>query len=30
MPYVFESAGKLLEDFWADVDEVLKQKGIVP
>jgi len=22
-PYVFENAGKLLEDFWADVEQIL-------
>ena len=27
-PYTFVSPGKLLEDFWADVDRMLKEEGI--
>jgi hypothetical protein len=28
-PYQFRDAAHLLEDFWAEVDRVLKQKGII-
>jgi hypothetical protein len=28
-PYHYESAQKLLEDFWADVDTILTQKGVI-
>jgi hypothetical protein len=27
-PYAYKDAGKLLEDFWAEVDSVLKEKGV--
>jgi hypothetical protein len=30
MPYEYASAVKLLTDFWAEVDAVLKKKGIIP
>jgi hypothetical protein len=29
-PYEYSDAATLLADFWAEVDAVLKQKGIVP
>ena len=28
-PYQFKDPASLLEDFWAEVDSVLKQKGVV-
>jgi hypothetical protein len=28
-PYRFRDAGTLLEDFWAEVDRVLKEKGVI-
>jgi len=27
-PYEYKDAGKLLEDFWTEVDSVLKEKGV--
>ena len=27
-PYEYKGAGKLLEDFWAEVDSVLKERGV--
>jgi YD repeat-containing protein len=27
-PYAYDDAGRLLEDFWADVEAVLKRKGV--
>ena len=27
-PYHFVDAGKLLEDFWSEVESVLKQRGV--
>lgn len=27
-PYPFESPEKLLEDFWSDVEKILKEEGI--
>ena len=29
-PYDYQDAGTLLADFWAEVDMVLKQKGVIP
>src|ERR1035441_6486599 len=28
-PYRFKDAGKLLEDFWAEVDKLLRVKGVI-
>lgn len=28
-PYHFTDAAKLLEDFWAEVDRLLKEKGVI-
>lgn len=28
VPYAFRSPGDLLEDFWRDVDAILKEKGV--
>jgi hypothetical protein len=28
-PYVFKDPASLLEDFWGEVDSVLKQKGVI-
>ena len=28
-PYRFKDAAKLLEDFWAEVDGVLREKGVI-
>ena len=28
-PYRFQDAGKLLEDFWAEVDKLLREKGVI-
>jgi hypothetical protein len=28
-PYRFKDAVTLLEDFWADVDKLLKEKGVI-
>lgn len=28
-PYEYEDAATLLADFWAEVDEVLKERGVV-
>ena len=28
-PYDYKDAGKLLEDFWSEVDAVLKEKGVI-
>lgn len=28
-PYRFQGAGTLLEDFWAEVDKLLKEKGVI-
>jgi hypothetical protein len=27
-PYRFKDAATLVEDFWAEVDKVLKEKGV--
>lgn len=27
-PYVYENAGKLLEDFWTDVEALLRERGV--
>jgi hypothetical protein len=27
-PYEYKDAGKLLEDFWAEVDSVLRERGV--
>jgi len=29
-PYDYQDAATLLADFWADVDSVLKQRGVLP
>jgi hypothetical protein len=29
-PYQFQSAAMLLEDFWTDVDRILRNRGITP
>jgi YD repeat-containing protein len=29
-PYDYDDAGKLLEDFWSDVEAVLEEKGVTP
>ena len=29
-PYEYEDAGTLLADFWAEVDAVLKERGVIP
>lgn len=29
-PYEYEDAAKLLEDFWKEVDPVLREKGSIP
>ena len=29
-PYDYQDAGTLLADFWAEVDMVLKEKGVIP
>jgi hypothetical protein len=28
-PYQFKDPASLVEDFWAEVDSVLKQKGVI-
>lgn len=28
-PYDYEDAGTLLQDFWAEVDAVLREKGVI-
>lgn len=28
-PYRFKDAAMLLEDFWAEVDKLLKEKGVI-
>jgi hypothetical protein len=28
-PYRFKDAATLLEDFWAEVDGVLREKGVI-
>ncbi len=29
-PYEYQDAATLLADFWAEVDAVLKQRGVLP
>lgn len=29
-PYQYKNAEELLTDFWAEVDKVLKEKGVIP
>ena len=29
-PYEYEDAAKLLEDFWKEVDQVLRERGSIP
>ena len=29
-PYDYQDAATLLADFWAEVDAVLKQRGVIP
>jgi len=30
MPYEYKDAATLLSDFWAEVDAVLKERGVRP
>jgi hypothetical protein len=29
-PYTYKDAAALLEDFWEEVDKVLREKGVIP